>query len=83
MKPNQCLMVGRIALSSSRTKGNGSRRFFEALLFMTLKIQEGNPAASSFIPSTLPNDESCHFVNHARRHFFLGQVTAVFKGYEF
>src|SRR6185369_5208437 len=43
VKPNQCVMVGRIALSSSRTKGNGSRRFVEALLFMTLKIQEGNP----------------------------------------
>src|SRR5258705_13499267 len=46
VNPNQCLMVGRIALSSSRTKGNGSRRFFEALHFITLKTQEGNILAA-------------------------------------
>src|SRR5258705_13850305 len=46
VNPNQCFMVGRIVLSSSRTKGNGSRRFFEALVSITLKTQEGNiPAA--------------------------------------
>src|SRR5258705_13995662 len=42
VNPNQCLIVGRSALSSSRTKGNGSRPFFEALFFMILEIQMRN-----------------------------------------
>src|SRR6185295_7889091 len=73
VNPNQCFMVGRIALSSSRTKGNGSRRFFEALLFIILIIDDN---------LILRSNEPRHFVNRSSGHFFLREMATVFKDHQ-